>query len=67
MYDGVSDFDFMAGTLLLCLFKEGNINTFGEQNFLPPWINKSFMVNVDAHLLNENVVKYLKFFIFFWS
>ncbi len=64
MYDGVCVFDFMAGTLLLCLFKEGKINTFGEQNFLPPWVNKSFMVNVDAHLSNENVVKYLVFFFF---
>lgn len=40
-------------------------NTFGEQNFLPPWVNTIFMVNVDAHLSNENAVKYLKFFFSF--
>lgn len=60
MYDGVCVFDFMSGTLLLCLFKDGKINTFGDQNFLLPRVNKSFMVNVDAHLSNENVVKYLQ-------
>lgn len=70
MYDGVCALDFKAGTLLLCLFKDGKINTFGDQNFLPPLVNKSFMVNVDAHLSNENVVKYLQsgcFFFFFFA
>lgn len=60
MYNGVCVLDFTAVTLLLCLFKDGKINTFGDQNFLPPLVYKSFMVNVDAHLSNENVVKYLQ-------
>lgn len=66
MYNWAHVFDFMAGTLLLCLFKDGKINTFGVQNFLLPRVNKSFMVNVDAHLSNENVVKYLQSLFYFF-